>query len=559
MKVILALDIGSSSVRCTAFEYRGDDDKNNRLHHQLIPNVAASKSIRAVQPNTGRINLFDDNGTFLLDVVDICVDGTLKALREKEDENLEIVAVGISSFVMNLVAIDEQGKCLGPEASISYACNTPEVAKECRNLRETLGEERLGELYQATGAPIHSAYALAQLRAFYNNPSYTDIISRISQWTTIASIILSRWTGDATVPISFSEASWAGLLNIQNCEYESKILDMLPEACRKALPTLADFSDMNVKILEGNPYWQKWPELRSASLFLGVGDGACANIGSKCSSSSRIAVTVGTSAAARICLPHSAGSSTPIRVPRGLFCYRIDRSHILVGGALTDGGSVIEWVSQLLNLATEELFLECVEKVQKLVDVDCGRDNPSSDDIGPTNPLVMAPFLSGERSTGYRDGATGAILGLTRDTTPAHLFKSCLEGVTLRIAAILKLILQAQKESLGVPKDKDTPSVVASGKALEQNEMWRQMIADCSGLRVILDQDTYEGTSRGVVCLVAGALGSKRAGNSSTNIPQEEILNFKADDPRPKAQAYYNSLAEVQETFIDAVSPLYGE
>jgi gluconokinase len=84
------------------------------------------------------------------------------------------------------------------------------------------------------------------------------------------------------------------------------------------------------------------PELRTAQLFLGIGDGACANIGSKCLTGSRIAVTIGTSAAAWVCL-RSGLSSSIITVPNGLFCYRVDKSHILVGGgALTDGGSVIE-------------------------------------------------------------------------------------------------------------------------------------------------------------------------------------------------------------------------
>jgi gluconokinase len=282
---------------------------------------------------------------------------------------------------------------------------------------------------------------------------------------------------------------------------------------------------------------------------LGVGDGACANLGSKCSSSRRIAVTVGTSAAARICLQQSIGSSTNLTVPPGLFCYRVDRCHVLVGGALTDGGSVVEWATQLLNLTTPEAFERCVAQAQALAQADY--DSHSTTNQNP----IMIPFLSGERSTGYRDGATGALSGLTRDTTPAHILRACLEGVALRLRAILLLILEARR---GNTED-DEPMVVVSGKALEVNELWRQMLADSSGLKVVLDMDTHEGTSRGVALLAAAALAATNANNKDTSkyILEEDIKSFKASGPRPNAQNYFNQAAQSQDAFLEAMSPLY--
>lgn len=84
-----------------------------------------------------------------------------------------------------------------------------------------------------------------------------------------------------------------------------------------------------------------------------------------------IAVTIGTSAAARIVLP-MAGEGSPqtaaaataegaadaaaatddltFPVPKGLWCYRVDRHRAVLGGALTDGGSVFEWLRSTLAL-----------------------------------------------------------------------------------------------------------------------------------------------------------------------------------------------------------------
>lgn len=42
------------------------------------------------------------------------------------------------------------------------------------------------------------------------------------------------------------------------------------------------------------------------------------------------------------------------RVPKGLWCYRLDRRRVVLGGALTDGGSVFEWLRGALGLSPGE-------------------------------------------------------------------------------------------------------------------------------------------------------------------------------------------------------------
>lgn len=432
---------------------------------------------------------------------------------------------------------------------------------------------------------------MAQLRHFYNNRDADLNKDVVYKWQTIASACLSRWTGCTALPISYSEASWTGLLNFRTCQYESTMLELLPPECIAALPDLADYdgdsldidSKDNVdghlsKILrngipnnvpsgetgtKNNPYWSRWPALRGARLFLGLGDGACANIGSKCSTACRIAVTVGTSAAARVCLPLpimpfdlEERANHALFVEPGLFCYRIDRSHVLVGGALTDGGSVVEWASQLLNLPTSSTaFEECLKEVERLLNQDY---DYTSKQTTPQqqNPLVVAPFLSGERSTGFRSGATMSILGLTQETTPAAFLKGCLEGVTLRINAIVRLIhsmIRNCPRGYFSSVDGDPVRIICSGNALEMNKLWRQMIADCSGLDVILDEETQEGTSRGVVKLIQRALLEDDISMYETE-PIEAASLIK---PQEKGACYWENSRQSQELFIDTVSPLF--
>lgn len=582
MELVIAVDIGSSSVRCSAYSL----EKGGTV--SSLDNCLTSRAVRSVQPNTGKIQLqIPENGNQkeLFDIVDECIDELLEILR-KEFKQIHIVGIGISSFVMNLVGIAADGSIVGSEASISYACNAPQVAQQCRNLRSRLCEDDIQSLYQNTGAPIHSAYAISQFLDIYgtdDNPNNKIVRESVHKWQTLASICLCRWTGETFLPISLSEASWTGLLNFRTCQYEQRALDVLPEDCQKALPPLADFSDethpqlqlgiQETRYRDGgkNQYWERWPELRGTHqkggkgcrLFLGLGDGACANIGSKCSTTSRIAVTIGTSAAARICLPLAVCGSTDtpsdtIQIPKGLFCYRINRSYVLVGGALTDGGSVIEWVSNLLNLSSPQALNECLEKVENLVEEDyiCSCEGQST-----SSSFTVIPFLSGERSTGFRDNATCAMLGISRDTSSLHMVKSCLEGVTLRLNAILKLILKSVKE---YEKAELKPCVVASGKALESNALWRQLLSDCSGLEVIMDKDTQEGTSRGIALAIAVALQTWNASTSgessdvSSKAFTEEMLRPSIHcKPNQSGKSYWRQAEVSQEAFLEVVSPLY--
>ena len=141
-------------------------------------------------------------------------------------------------------------------------------------------------------------------------------------------------------------------------------------------------------------------------------------------------------------------------------------------------------------------------------------------------------------------------MGLTRETSSAHFFKSCLESVSLRIRAILELIQQARGQD-------ELPWIVASGKALESNALWRQMVSDSSGLKVVLDSDTHEGTGRGVARLVSVALDAVGKKDASNLLFEEEIRAFTSSDPRQSARAYFDQAAANQQQFIEAMSPLF--
>ena len=343
------------------------------------------------------------------------------------------------------------------------------------------------------------------------------------------------------------------------------------------LPPLADFDTLLPILKEGvsqfnsdgsdNVYWQNWPEFRAhtLSLFLGIGDGAAANIGTKCGPGQtvstigerpqqRIAVTIGTSAAARVCLPLPSASAGQIYVPAGLFCYRVNSDTILLGGALTDGGSVVEWARSLLNLQSPESFDACMTQVADMYNERCSRSSQGID-------VTMVPFISGERSTGYRTGARACISGLTRDSTSNDFMYASLESVVLRLGQVLRLISEAcatqrLRDATNVDGANVENILVASGTALERNPLWRRMLADCTSLDVIVDGDSAEeATSRGVAMLLAESLQESGQCNKRLYGDIEQPL-VVVDETihNPTAEEHWNKRLKSQETVLDAIA-----
>jgi len=85
-----------------------------------------------------------------------------------------------------------------------------------------------------------------------------------------------------------------------------------------------------------------------------------------------------------------------IRIPAGLWCYRVDRNRYVLGGALSNGGEVHAWMKRNLAL---------------------GDDAATEHALASRKPgehgLVVLPFFAGERSPYWRADLRGVITGLT--------------------------------------------------------------------------------------------------------------------------------------------------
>lgn len=139
----------------------------------------------------------------------------------------------------------------------------------------------MAETHDRTGTVIHPAYAPAEFLRLHREER--ELITKVAHWQSISGYLIGKWTTPANtarcLPMSFSEASWTGLFDFRACKWDTHLLDLVHMEHKK-MPPLVDSNKPFLGLEPG--FAKKYPELQRVPFFLGLGDGAAANIGSKC-------------------------------------------------------------------------------------------------------------------------------------------------------------------------------------------------------------------------------------------------------------------------------------
>ena len=277
------------------------------------------------------------------------------------------------------------------------------------------------------------------------------------------------------VGMSVSMASGTGLLDIHAVHWDQPLINLLGLSLSQ-VPRLVDFEDQSA-LSAG--FAARWPALAGVPWLPALGDGACANVGSGAIGPDRLALTLGTSGALRVVLPAPAGSKWP--VPFGLWAYRLDRDHAVLGGALSNGGNFRRWLVELTGGSYEAVTPEAIA-------------GTSADSHG----LTILPFVAGERSPGWHADASGVMAGLTLATTPAEVLRAGMEAVAFRFARIYDELR---------PIASPTHQIIGNGGAIVSSLEWTQIIASALGHEILALPAGDEATARGAALMALRAVG----------------------------------------------------
>jgi len=445
---ILALDVGTSSVRALLFDATG----------AAVHNVHAQHSYKLTITEEGEVSVDADA---LVDAVAGVIDEALAAAGPLA---AQIGAVATDTFWHSLVGVDASGHPVMP--LITWEDTRPLHA--AAELRAHLDDTAI---HARTGARLHASYWPAKLR--WLATTQPEIFARTAQWLSFGEYLHRQVLGRSVCSLSMASAT--GLLETRARAWDSELLKTLSVGPEQ-LPTLGDLNDSLHGLTPA--FATRWPSLHDVPWFPAIGDGAAASVGSGCATLDQWAITVGTSSAIRVVI--APESVVP---PMSLWLYLLDARRGVLGGALSEGGNLLTWLSNTLRLPS---LAEAEPLVAAL----------PPDEHG----LTVLPFIVGERSLGWHAEARASIVGISTHTSPAELLRAGIEALAYQIGAVYEQLITT------LEKSEIAPTVVGSGGALLGSSTLQAVLADTLNTPLYPSLE-HEASARGVALLALEALG----------------------------------------------------
>lgn len=286
---------------------------------------------------------------------------------------------------------------------------------------------------------------------------------------TIDSWLIWRLTGGRQHVTDVTNASRTMLFNIHTMAWDDELLGLLGIP-RSMLPEVVDSSCVcgaTSAGLEGIP-------------IAGIaGDQQAALFGQMCTTPGMVKCTFGTGSFMLL----NTGDVPMLSKHRLLttVAWRTGgRTQYALEGSMLMAGAVVQWLRDGLEIIRSAGEVEALAM-----------------SVPDSGGVVMVPAFAGLGAPRWDQGARGALLGMTRGTTRAHIARAALEGIALQVVDVL----EAMQADSGLPLKELRVDGGASA-----NNMLMQLQADLLGVRVVRPRNT-EATALGAAYLAGLSVG----------------------------------------------------
>jgi gluconokinase len=346
-EVIIGVDVGTTAAKVSAF---GIGSPWRRTAVREYPLLRPRPGREVQQP-------------------DVLVDAVLAALAETVAgcDGATVLALALSSAMHGLIGLDEQHRPLTP--LITWADSR--AADEAAQLRR---EGPARALLERSGTPVHSMSPLTKLIWFRRNEP--ELFARVRRWVGLKDWVVLSLTG--VLATELSSASGSGLLELTTGTWSAASLDLAgidesrlpPVLATTAVLDLADALAGRLGLPAGLP------------VVLGAGDGPLGNLGSGAIDPGVAGLSLGTSGAIRALAPRSH-----LDRAGGLFRYALTDQDWVVGGAISNGGSVLRWAGGVFGGDAAAPGPDDAAVLRSAASIPAGCDG-----------LVALPYLMAERA-----------------------------------------------------------------------------------------------------------------------------------------------------------------
>jgi gluconokinase len=489
--VVLGLDIGTTSAKAVAFAPDGRTFG------------AADAGYPLLEPDHGHAEQDPER------VLGAALDVLGEAAAAARAGGAEVAGVAISTAMHGLVGVDAGGRPLTPV--ITWA--DTRAADEAEHLRA-----EHPDLHGRTGTPLHPMAPLPKL--MWLRAHARARFDSVRRWGGLKELVLASLTGEWAV--DHSVASGTGLLDLDRLDWDEEALALAgvgADRLGRLVPATEAFSlsadaARATGLAEGTP------------VVAGGGDGPLANLGVGAVRPGVAACSIGTSGALRLVVER------PVVDPRGrVFCYALVPGRWVVGGAINNGGVVLQWAAEALAPELgggEDAAAQLVALAARAPAGSAG--------------LIMLPYLLSERAPHWSPLPRGAYVGLARAHRREHLVRAALEGVCQQLALVLASLRDAGGE---------VREVRATG-GFARSDLWRAILAGALGMPVGFPSG-HEGSAFGAALVGMQALGMVESIDVAADLVRiEDVVAPRADD----AAAYAAALPTFA-ALCDALEPAF--
>jgi gluconokinase len=491
--VVLGVDIGTTSTKVVGFDPSGQPWGSHSAGYPLD------------EPEPGQAVQDPDR------ILRAVIAAITAAAAEVAERGASVAGLSFSTAMHSLIALDARGRPL--TGSITWADNR--ASEQAERLRS----DDLGlELHRRTGTPIHPMSPLTKLLWFRERAPGVAAAAR--HWAGIKEYVLAHLTGEYVT--DHSVASATGLMSLSKLDWDAEALRLAsvePDQLPRLVPTrqilrLTAAAAAELRLDPATP------------LVVGATDGPLANLGLGAVLPGVAACSIGTSGALRVTVEQPA-----VDQQGRVFCYALTEDRWVVGGAINNGGVVLQWVRDAL--APE---LDAGRAPEQLL-AWAAHAPPGS------AGLLMLPYLLSERAPYWSSLPRGTYVGLTRAHRRDHLIRAALEGVCQQIALVLESMRAA-----GI----QVGEIRATG-GFARSQLWRQILTDVLGMEVGFAAG-HEGSSFG-----AALLGMDALGLASIDLAADLVRIDERTVPDPAASAIYSELLPLFAGLYQALLPTFTQ
>ncbi|MGM0366859.1 MAG: xylulokinase [Actinomycetota bacterium] len=490
-KVLLGVDIGTSSIKSTIYTLKGMEVESNLNNYPIT------------KPKPGWVEIDPE-------MVWKAVIKSIRGLKSL-NKNYEFQAAGITAMMIMPVFLNKEREVIRPvihwfDERLFTQFNKLKQENKDGIISEYSGSAPTGE------STINAVYWLKE-----NEPASYN---KIYKFFMIKDYIRFKLTGG--IYSDYGDASGSQFLDAKNWVWSSQIIEELG-INRKIFPDLKKATEIGGKVTREASSLTGIKE--GTPVAVGTGDGICTIVGLGVYKDGQVGITVGS---AGVIAAASRKFPEDIKKRGYIMCHPAgDRWFSLM--ATASSGEVFRWFKDSI-IKCPSISFEDLEK--------------EAQEIRPgTGNLMFLPYILGSRNPHRNPDATGMLIGLRHKHNRSHITRAIIEGISLELLDIFS----AQGEILGNQGIKIGETRLSGG--ILKSKLWTEVLADIFQKDLVVAKARELGTlGSAIIASVALGIHSDLEEAISDMVEVEKVVE-KDESLKNIYQQKFNSFKNAYKIF----------